>query len=333
MKKIYIFTLLFICSYFVKAQHTLTAAFNPVAGDINNFSSLDTTGLFLGSSGLSQTWNYTGVTIMPFTAGGYTYVPMSSVPNSFMFPGATIAADDGSGNYNVFSNTSSKIEEMGQATATASNCVLYSNPLKYYSVPFSFGSSSFDTFSISVPSSYTVTGSVTTTANATGVLQLPSGNYSNILKLKFDVIENVSTPSYFGTYTVTESRYFSPLSKFPLLVVTFQTFTSTAGPGFDKAAQINSILATSITNQISEGDISFFPNPVTTGELTIRDPKTQINCVSINNLLGQNIKTDYFDSKNISDSKKIDVGDLPKGIYYIQLSGKGFSQTKKIIIE
>jgi hypothetical protein len=332
MKKIYL--LILICLFFqIKAQHTLTAAFNPVAGDVDNSSSLDTTGLFLGSSGLSQTWNYTGVTITPFTAASFTYVPMSSVPNNFMFPGGTIASDDGAGNYLVFSNTSAKIEEMGQANATASNCVLYTDPIKYYSVPFSFGSSSFDTFSISVPSSYTVTGNVTTTGDATGVLQLPSGNYSNVLKLKFDVIENVSAPSYFATYTVTESRYYSPLSKFPLLVVTYQTYTSTAGPGFNKSGQINSLLATSITNHTAEGDITFFPNPVTNGELTIRDPKTQVNCASINNLLGQNIKTNYFDNRNISDNKKIDLSDLPKGIYYLQLSGKEISQTKKIIIE
>ena len=61
MKKIYILLCVIFLFHENKAQHTLTAAFNPVGGDIESYINLDTAGLFLGSSGPSQIWNYTGI--------------------------------------------------------------------------------------------------------------------------------------------------------------------------------------------------------------------------------------------------------------------------------
>src|ERR1700740_966445 len=119
MKKIYIlFCITFLLQEY-KAQHTLTAVFNPVIGDVDSRITLDTSGLFLGSSGTSQIWNYTGISTGTNAPGSSTYVAMSLVPNNSLYPTGTIAIDEGVGGiYYVYNNTSSKVEWLGAAQPT-----------------------------------------------------------------------------------------------------------------------------------------------------------------------------------------------------------------------
>lgn len=332
MKIFYLLPLLVVFSFLnfnSRAQHTLTAAFNPIVGDIEGYTSLDTTGLFLGSSGTSQIWNYTSVINQTWTPSSYTYVPMSSVPNSFMFPGATIARDDSYGGFNIFSNNSTKFEEMGYATATASDCVLYSNPIKYYSLPFQYGSVSPDNFLINA-ATYTASGSFTTTGDGTGTLQLPSGNYTNILKLKLFVIETVISGTYVATYTVTECRYYSALNKFPLLTVGSQTQNVSSTITVYKYGQLNTIYALAINNEEADKDLSVFPNPVTNGELFIKTKNNQNELSGyISNILGQSVMQFNLASGN----QKIELNKLDKGIYYLNILTNEGIKTKKLIIE
>ncbi len=337
MKKIYILILFNICSFFIKAQHTITAASNPVAGDIESSTYLNKSGLFHGGSGTSQTWNYSGVTTNTLIGTPpSTYIAMSSVPNNFMFPGATIATDDGSGYYTVLSNNSTKFEYAGLAAASASNCILYSNPLKMYSIPFSYGTVSPDTYAYTMPG-YTVSGTFTTTGDGTGTLQLPSGNFSNVLKMKFLVYQNVISTTGTDDYTISISRYYSSLSKFPLLEVQTNTASITSGTNivvnYDTSGTINALLPTSISGEDITNSFVVFPNPVINGEFNLSIQMKGELTVDIYNTLGQIVKTVTFGEHNAIEVKKIDVTDLTSGIYYLHLNNKKATKTRKIIIE
>lgn len=321
MKKIYV--LVFILFLFLenKAQHSLTAAFNPSIGDIESYIEIDTAGLSLGTSGISQIWNYTGISTGTNTSFSYTYVPMSSVINNSLYPTGTIAMRYGVGGYDkVYNNTSSQIEFLGFAQPTASNCQVYSDPAIFYSLPFSYGSSSSDTYSYTSWTG-TYTGTIITTGDGTGTLQLPSGNYSNILKV---------TVNYYGAVTSVEQRFYSALSKFPLLTVS----SYTVGASIYKGGMINSLVATSIKKLDCQNVFSVFPNPITNGELFLKSEGIEpVKKIEITNVLGQVVYNRPSDEMNETNTKRIDVSVFQKGIYFLNVSNSKGMITKKIIIE
>ncbi len=306
-----------------KAQHTLTAAFNPTIGDIESYIGLDTAGLSLGSSGASQTWNYTGISTGTNTPGSYTYVPMSSVTNNSLYPAGTIARRIGIGGYDyIYNITSSKVEYLGFAQPTASNCQVYSDPAIFYSLPFTYGSSSSDTYSYtSGMGSYA--GTIIATGDGTGTLQLPSGIYSNILK----IIVFYNQP---GNFTSVEHRFYSALSKFPLLTIN----SDTVGASIYKSGKINVLVATSIKRLEYQSAFSIFPNPITNGELFLKSEDGEpVKKIEITNVLGQMVYNRSSDEMNETNAKKIDVSALQKGIYFLNISNSKGTISKKIIIE
>lgn len=339
VKKFYILILLCVCSFLTKAQHTITAANNPTVGDIESYRDLDSTGLFFGSAGTSQTWNYSAMTAVPNPASSFTYVPMSSVPNNFLFPGGTIANDDGAGNFGVLSNNSTKFEYLGYATATATNCWSYTDPLKMYDIPFSYGNTSTDVFKIILPT-FTATGTFTTYADGTGTLQLPIGTYTNVLKLNYVVYEIDTTLTSIQNFTLLINQYYSAISKFPLLEVQTINQTITTGTNVTTTyAKYGRIIAFGVPSGIItiENDKSFviYPNPVSNGEVYISNTNSFSGRMSVEiiNVLGQIVKTILLENQNATNAKKIDMSDLTSGIYYLRITGKEGAKTQKIIID
>ena len=244
---------------------------------------------------------------------------MSSFTNNSLYPTGTIATDIGIPGYHyVYGNTSSKIEYLGIAEPTTSNCVVYGDPAIFYTLPFTYGSLSSDTYSRS-----TEAGTIITAGDGTGTLQLPSGTYSNILKL---------TLSFYDTSGVNtiQNRYYSALSKFPLLTISSYTI----GAGIQKSGSINTsvTLGIFIASQIKGTNV--FPNPVTNGELFLKPQNgEQIKEIEIINALGQVVLHQSNSEMNSNDARRIDVSNLNKGIYYLSLRTSDGSHTKKIIIE
>lgn len=321
MKHLYIL-LLSILFLQNKAQHTLTASFNPVVGDIESGIDLDSTGLFLGSSGTGQIWNYSGISTGTNTPYSYTYIPMSSVINNSLYPTGTIARRIGIGGYDwVYNNTPSKIEYLGFAQPTASNCQVPIDPAIYYTLPFSYGSFSTDTYSIASWTG-THTGTIVASGDGTGTLQLPSGNYSNILKITLYYYDLNSTGI--------ENRYYSPLSKFPLLTIN----STTAGATVNVGGTINSLVATSLKESYHTKTYQVFPNPITNGMLFLKTVNNEnLNGLDIINVLGQTVLHYSAGQINNEEIKRIDVSTLQKGIYYLNIQTDKTTVTKKIIIE
>lgn len=322
----------------LNAQYTITSTMNPVPGDVESYKDLNPTGLIHGSSGTGQTWNYSAISISTVATTPSTYVAISSVPNNFLFPGATIGSDNGSSTFLVYSNTASKIEYMGSATATASNCILFSNPLKYYSLPFTYGTVSPDNFALST-TGFTVSGTFTTTGDGAGTLILPSGTYNNVLKLKFVVYETVNNGSSVSTYTVIESRYLSAASKFPLLTIDTQTTVTTSTTTTSSTlttGQINANFVTGIKEAINQlSPLTIYPNPSSNGITTIHfSLQKNENCqLEVYNSIGQNVKTISFGEQTLGTiTKSIDLSDLENGLYILKLKTGTNEQSSRITI-
>lgn len=338
MKKYYTLILFSVLCFSGNAQYTITSASNPVPGDVESYTLLDTIGLKHGTSGTGQTWNYSSTIISTVATTPSTYVAMSSVPNSFMFPGATIASGDGSGYYSVFSNNATKIEIIGQAAPTVTGSILYSNPIKLYSLPFSYGTASPDNFAFSGPG-YTITGTFTTTGDGIGTLILPTGTYPNVLKQKLVVYESITSGTTTATYTVVESRYSSATSKFPLLTIDTQTGTTVSGTTtttYDKSGQINGALITGINEpNIKLSEFSIYPNPNSNGivNMVFTNSDADVCEITVFNALGQSVKTISFNSLSAGlINKCIDLSELESGIYYIHLKAGKEEHTQRLTI-
>jgi hypothetical protein len=337
MRKIYLLLLISIWSS-VEAQYTITSASNPVPGDVQDFIDLDSTGLSMGSSGTSQNWNYSSVTSLPVFPVTSTFVPVSSIPNNFMFPSATIGLDLGGGSYGVLSNTSSKFEYLGYAEPTFTNCWAYSDPLKAYSLPFTYGSTSADTYLL-IQSTNTTVGTFTTYGDGTGTLQLPTATIPNVLKLHYTQYESDTTSSgSVYTYSVSLDQFYASVSKFPLLEIQTATLTATTGTNvstyYYKYGRIYTFYyPLGISNKEKNvGDLTVFPNPVTNGELFIKsESERPVTGIEITNVLGQVILNRPLNEMN--DTKRIDLSTLQKGIYFLNIKNAKGMITKKIIIE
>lgn len=82
------------------------------------------------------------------------------------------------------------------------------------------------------------------------------------------------------------------------------------------------------TNDLTDAQISIFPNPVNT-DLTINfSSELRLNNIELINYLGQKIET-----KKGEDLRKISVSNLPNGAYFVRLLFDNQSVTKKIMIQ
>jgi hypothetical protein len=319
MKKIYILMLLAFTFSQNKAQHTLTAAFNPVVGDIISTINLDTAGLFLGSSGTSQTWNYTGISTGTNTPFTYTYAPMSSVAQNSLYPNGNIATLFAIGGYaQVYNITNTKVEYLGLAAPSTSGCTIYNDPVTYYTLPFAYGSLSTDTYSRTTES-----GTIVTSGDGTGTLLLPSGTYPNVLKLK------ISYSDTSGIYSI-ENRFYSAISKFPLLTISSHTIST----NIYKGGSINSQVSAFIKETINLGEFDIYPNPIANGKVYLKSEKDEkLSGLEITNVLGRVVLS--YTSKHLDDAEiiSIDVSTLEKGLYFLNITSHQTTLTKKIIIE
>ena len=77
--------------------------------------------------------------------------------------------------------------------------------------------------------------------------------------------------------------------------------------------------------------VNLYPNPNTTGKLTIRNVNA-IDGISIYDVLGKNVK--QLNAKNSSENlETIDISDLKDGVYIVKLThSSGATETKRLII-
>src|SRR5688572_15716010 len=110
MKKIYLSILAGAFAFNVNAQLSLTKAFNePVFADVDSRQGYDSTTVVPKSSGAGQNWNFSSLVTNTVTETN-TYTMAASTPSASMFPGSTIASDDGMGGYDYYKVTAGTYE-------------------------------------------------------------------------------------------------------------------------------------------------------------------------------------------------------------------------------
>jgi hypothetical protein len=321
-------------AFCLNAQYTITSSSAPVAGDVHSTTDTYSTGLNIPATGVNKLWDYSNLSLD--TSGTYsaTYTPVSSVPNASLFSTATIAADNGQGNYEMYSVTSNSIGYVGSAAATASDCSVFSNSILFMTYPFAYGNSFFDNFAVS-NSQYSMTGTLSTIADGTGTLALPGYTFTNVLKTSMSYTQNV----LFGTTNIivkaVNHNFYSSASKFELFSVTTQTTATGTSTVPYMYGQLNQQFVTGLKEYATNNLFEIFPNPVTGKTLSIRfNAWHNEGLVSATDVSGRILLSEKLNTINTADNTcKIDIASLPPGIYIIRVNAGQEVQTRKLVIQ
>jgi len=336
MKKIY-FSLLLIAGtlQISNAQLSLTKAANePVIGDINNRQQYDSTTVVPKATGSGLNWSFMSLT----PTGTYvssTYTNVASTPSAASFPNATLAEDQGGGDYTFYKSTPTTLEFQGiQFPGIALN---FSNTGIYATWPVNFGYNATDPFAGSA-----VTGSITTnfTGNAningagTGTVVMPGGlTLTNCLQVVSTIDYTLTQGSLTITAVEKEFNYYHSSNKFPVLAILYKTEITGTVTTKTFEAKVNTAIVAGLNAHEISNNLTVFPNPAN-GVINISCDNNSNEAININltNILGSVVKKESFGAEN-KIRVTMNVSDLPKGIYFINVNIGNTSSVKKIVID
>ncbi len=337
MKKIYI-SFLFIAGalQISNAQLSLTKAFNePVVGDMHNTQRYDSTAAIPKNTGANQSWNFNTL-IQNSSYTNSTFTTVISTPSASIFPGSTLAENQGGGNYQFYKITASNYEVSGlQFTGAAINL---SNTAVFAVWPINFGYSLTDGFAGS-----TTTGTITTSitggiininAAGTGTVTMPGGL---VLTNCLQVVQTDTLTFAQNTFTQyqveKEYQYYHSSNKFPVLTIKYQTVTSGTTTSKNIDIYVNNAVVAGITANQLTNEFSVFPNPAhETINVSLTNNSDLPVSASLTNMLGQVVMTENLGNDNLIRGS-LNVSTLPKGLYFMNVKVGEATTIKKIIIE
>lgn len=304
------------------AQTTITKAFNdPLVGDIvNNFVVNGT--VDNSATGANTTFNNASLT--QGAASQVTYVtPTSSEITTY--PGSTIKMID-TGNSILYKASATKLEITGVITPDATLNFAADNGT-FITYPASFGYSNSDTAKgtfTSTAASGLFKGTIVTTADASGTLNVGPKTYTNVLRIKsvqnFNLYQSTDTTYLFpiGTVVNTAYTYFDSVHKYPLLSSTNGTLSvpllsinqTTSG-----AQALNEVFLAVNDNVIKKQNFKIYPNPAR-DFIEFQGETKGYSTAKVYSLDGKLVKTTDI------HSGKVQISDLPPAAYFIEVSGK-----------
>lgn len=339
-KTIYILASFFLTGALI--SQTLTTANDPVAGDKFTKVTYDTVGTIPRNSGQNQTWNFSSM-IQSTAVSTTSFIAYSAVPiSATQFSAATVVEDDGSGSYTFYKTTSTpttQTEMIGYSDGTVTQT--FTNTLIQTIWPFSYGSTFTDAFGGTITGtnvSGSFNGTNTTTGSGTGTIMLPGGiNMSNILQARINSVIKMSAtyssiPLSF-TINSTSYNYFHTSKKFQIASVSINITESAFGNDTTITVNLNKDVAMGLTEKNFDAPFAIYPNPAKndfTVKLTNKD--AQPCRLLVFDCTGNVVKAyDYGTSVNIQD--KIEIKDLPRGVYLVKTSLGDKLSVRRLIID
>ncbi len=313
------------------AQPTLTSSnSNPVIGDIFTIRGADW--ISEGSSGANQTWNFTSVTTTTIVK---TYTCQNVNPgNTSTFPNANL--EEGSTqNSTLFKTSSNALQYYGMVNGFGViNC---SDPEDQMRYPFTMGDSytdNFNGYNISGSNNFFHKGKTTVTADGYGTLILPTGTYSNVLRVHILQISKDSTASYEENYIYDQYQWYAPNYHMCIFGVYSYTIDNTA------PIKWSNILLPSTTHLTQTApnakSIVLYPNPAN-GDFLNMDLNLEKNIsyslVITDNLGREVLNTEATDGIEGYNFRSVDISGIQSGLYQVALKSEGRTlKSTKIVV-
>lgn len=323
---------------------TLTQASNePVVGDIHKAMSYDTTNAIPRNTGAGQHWDFSSLTAQTGGLTTTTFVAASSVPGASLFAGATLAEDDGAGDYNFYKSSSSpsQFEMLGVYSPGPPSVVFnFTNSATQYSWPMSYGSTFSDSFGGTVSGyiSGSSAGNATVTVTGNGTITMPGGvSFGNVLQVTTIRVSTTTITSPISGVETTLSKqydYFEPTQKFPVMTVAID-INNDPSTGSDTSITVagNQIITVGINDRNFNSEYAIYPNPAKDNITVKLSNASNNNCaIEIYNLTGQLVRTANLGTASAIENK-VSLSGLGSGLYIVKTQLGDKVSSRRLIIE
>lgn len=334
------------------AQTTITSTVMPTVGYSYNFSA-DTVAVdmpgFLpvsAASGTAQNWDYSTIFANTYSAP-MTFVAPAGNPGASSFPNATLAADEGSGNWAYFKTGASGlvIDGVNAVIQGSTAQIDYTPDEMVIPTPFTLNGVVNNvynaTFTITVsnfPATVNHHANRTITADAFGTLKTPVATYTNVLRVMTYEITSDSA-FVFGSNVFNQSD----------TTTTYNWVQNTADAlvmeiDINKAGAVTSAkYLQTFSNGINvvkhaEFGTNLYPNPASTvSYLSYENTSSSKVDASIFDVTGRHVATLLSNQQQAAGVQilPIDVASLqlPHGLYMVQLTVNGATKTLKLNVQ
>jgi hypothetical protein len=337
MKKQILLGLLMASTTAVIAQPILTKATNdPIAGDVFYGYITDTNHVDKGAAGASVTWDMS--TIIKNDSDTTSYFSCAATPYCDSFPGSNIVMLN-SGDYAYGISGTNGIEMIG--AYSTGNFVHFTNNNTLTHFPLSFGANFSDTFStVATFSGMSIyfTGYNTSNCDAWGILKLPGGTYTNVLRVHTIVIQKDSVN--FGgfpnvniqqteTYTWFKSGFHSPL-----LTVNYDT-SGSGTPYVSDAIYHIAPSGVGVNGQTaSKSLLAIYPNPATENiSLAFDGEASTTATITVLDMAGQVKYTVTADQLRAGKNEvNISLAEFANGLYLVRVQRDGNVATGRFTV-
>lgn len=291
-------------------------------GTILRFEKCETQGVQLGDSGANKFWDYSRLNALHDTLTEWMVAP-AATPASNLFPKSNLVEKYSDGRYVYINKISSGNYLVGYVDTSQNISTFYSNPMLFAQRPMSylqqFSDSYADSFTVS-GAEFRGTGIITALADGYGTLKLPNATYTNVLRVKI-YQEQTDTMIQSGTETITKTftyAWFDDQHRSALLKI------DSVDNNFFSQKQVEYLIqeqTTSVSEHSSDNDkICIFPNPVNNWlVVTYKGPNSNSYELTLTDACGR-----LLHHKLLTGGRaEIDLADLPKGTYQLNVMGSG----------
>jgi len=286
-----------------------------------------------GTSGANQTWNLSSMS--GTTNSTMSFVLPSTTANGSSFPQANVACTTtGSTSIGYYKASATALQTCG---AYGSIAMIYSDFEDMLRYPCTYNSTYIDPWATQfVSGGYTFyrKGNTTVTADSYGTLITPNGTYTNVMRVH--VVQSYQDSAYMGTpylISYTNNEYMWYKEGINIQIATVYTVNTSTGSTYTGGSYLTGSVG---VNDSPEQQLTanLYPNPAN-DQVSIEYSLTSNQNVDLRliNSMGQQVKTDY-NTEGIQGNNtiKLDVADLPDGIYFTQLLIDGkIAATKRFI--
>jgi hypothetical protein len=326
MKKHLLLPALFM-GIMVNAQPVITSDVLPGVGGSYGQVDYDAEGFDVGDSGAGVTWDFSDMSLGT-DVSTLSVVDVDAAPSGFLFSDANQAWTNDAISYNFFSLTSSSLEFWGTVSEDVdlgSIVIAYDDSEVLFALPVTYLDENVDDFSASFSlTGFDVERSGTTTmeADAYGTLILPTGTFTDVLRVKVTQ-EYGDLITFLGLSTdyVFEQYYWLKVGvNGPVMQYVYAYIDALGTVTEEEIGYVNESLVG--VQQATQLPISIYPNPTSESIMLQLEELEGTVDITLTNLLGQ---TCYTNQVSGGATVNVQVSNLQKGHYLLGVSSsEGF---------
>lgn len=329
MKTTVLSAVIAMTSFAAVAQPTLTATTNnPTAGEQFIGHNVDTTGITIGASGASATWNYG--TMVANGTDTTTFSTCAATPYCDSFSGSNLASFDGA-DYGYLVASTASLSVIGAHSDT--NFIHFLDNKDMMRYPFTYNNSYVDTSALSM-GGVDVQMLDSVKADGWGTLTTPAGTFTNALRVHTVSYQDVSFMGFPLSSERTETySWYTPGFHYARMVINVDT----AGTGISHVSGVVYYTGPSSTTKVGNvtkngPTVTIAPNPASgNAHITFSIADAKEASVTITDLTGRRVASFSNLAKGANDLS-VNTDSFNAGIYVIQLHTADGVTAQKLVV-